>query len=135
MENAISVNVIKCTEETPVYSSLVPKTDEERKVLYNATVAPGMRLSQMIGKTIDLVHVYVELIELTSQQTGESYQAPRIVLIDKDGNSYACVSGGILRALNRIYAIFGPAPWEDGLTVEVQQLEVRGNRVYTLEVK
>lgn len=135
MENAISVNVIKCSEENPVYSSLVPETDEERKTLYNATVAPGMRLSQMIGKTIDLVHVYVELIELTDQQTGETYQAPRIVLIDKDGSSYACVSGGILRALNRIYAIFGPAPWKDGLIVEVQQLEVRGNRVYTLAVK
>ena len=135
MSETYELTTIQCNENHPVYSSLRPTTDEEKKVLYNATAAPDYKLSDFIGKEIAITHVYAEQVEMTNQETGETQVAPRIVLIDADGHSYQCVSSGILHSLNRLFAIYGPAPWPNGLKVEVKQVQVRENRIYTLVVK
>lgn len=116
------------------YCSMTPETDEERKALYNAVNAPAHRLSEFIGQDITISDVYVEIVNVTNEQTGEVSQAPRIVLFDGDGNSWSCTSTGVFGALKKLFAVFGtPDTWGAPLTLRVKQIE-RGNgrRLLTL---
>ena len=115
------------TAATVAYCSLSPETDDEKKQLYNAVNNPAHRLSEMIGKTIRVQHIYCEVVPLLDEKTGEVTKAPRIVLFGDDGESYTCVSVGIFGAIKKVFAIYGtPETWTAPLTFEVKQIE-RGN--------
>lgn len=116
------------------YCSMTPETDEQRKALYNAVNAPAHKLSEFIGQEITISDVYVEIVDVTNEQTGERSQAPRIVLFDEGGESWTCTSMGVFGALKKLFAVFGtPDTWGAPLTLRVKQIE-RGNgrRLLTL---
>ena len=125
--------LVDLTTAETCYCSLTPQTDEERKALYNAVNAPSHRLSEYIGQEIRVSDVYVEIVKLTNENTGEVTEAPRIVLFG-DGESWTCTSTGIFGALKKLFAVFGtPDTWHEPLTLRVKQIE-RGNgkRLLTL---
>ena len=106
-----------------------------KATLFNATGNPD-KITTMIGKTIDLLHFYVEIIQTVSEQTGEIVNVPRVVLIDKSGKGYQAVSIGMYNAIKRIVSMYGmPDTWDEPLTVEVQQIEVKNGRTFNLIVK
>lgn len=114
------------------FCSMVAVDTKAKKTLFNATSNPA-KISSMIGKTIDLLHFYVEVIQVVSEQTGEIVNVPRVVLIDVKGNGYQGVSIGLYNALKRIVSMFGmPETWDEPLTVEVQQIEVKNGRTFNL---
>lgn len=117
------------------YCSMTPTTDEDRKALYNAVNAPAHRLSEYIGQTITITDVYVEVVQMTNEQTGEVTTAPRIVLFG-NGESWACVSTGVFGSLKKLFAVFGtPDTWEKPVTLQVKQIERgQGKRILTLIV-
>ena len=128
--------IVDLTSAVTSYCSLVPKTDDERAALYNATSNPSAKLSSMIGKTITLENVYVEICDMTDTATGEVTKAPRIIFFDKSGSSYACVSKGVFGALKKLFSIFGtPDQWSKPLPIEVKQIEKDGGkRILTFEI-
>ena len=106
-----------------------------KATLFNATGNPE-KVTSMIGKTIDLLHFYVEVIQVVSEQTGELCNVPRVVLIDKSGKGYQAVSIGMYNAIKRIVSMYGlPETWDEPLTVEVQQIETKNGRTFNLIVK
>ena len=116
------------------YCSLKANTIEEKKKLYNAQNSPDGKLADMINMEIDVKDVYVEIVKLTDQNTGEEINAPRIVLIDKDGKSYQCVSVGIFKCLAKIFNLFGtPDTWKTHLTLKVKQVKTNKGSALTLE--
>lgn len=120
------------------YTSLSSDDPKTRKVLFNAMTSPTAKLGDMIGKKIVLTDVFCESITMEKKdadgnpvlddETGEPIRqnAPRIVLITKDGNSYQCVSTGIFNALQKLISIFGEPSWTDGIEVEVKQIQKTG---------
>lgn len=125
--------LVDLTTAETCYCSMTPASDEERKALYNAVNAPSHRLSEFIGQEIRVSDVYVEIVTLTNEATGEVTKAPRIVLFG-DGESWTCTSTGIFGALKKLFAVFGtPDTWAEPLTLRVKQIE-RGNgkRLLTL---
>lgn len=116
------------TAET-AYCSLAPETIEEKTRLFNAINQPAAKLSDMIGKQIEVSDVFCEVIQCVNEKTGEVTKAPRIILFDNNGNSYSCVSVGIFGSLKKIFAIFGePREWEAPLRFEVRQIERGGGK-------
>lgn len=114
------------------FCSMVAVDTDAKKSLFNATSNPT-KISSMIGKTIDLMHFYVEVITVVSEKTGEVVNVPRVVLIDAKGNGYQGVSVGLFNAVKRIVSMFGmPETWETPLTVEVQQIELKNGRTFNL---
>lgn len=114
------------------FCSMVAVDTKSKKTLFNATSNPT-KISSMIGKTLDLFHFYVEVIQVVSDQTGEIVNVPRVVLIDSKGNGYQGVSVGLYNAVKRIVSMFGmPETWEAPLTVEVQQIELKNGRTFNL---
>lgn len=120
---------------TAVYCSLTAGTVEEKKHLYNVINNPTGRVEDMINKEINLKNVYVGVIEIADETTGIVENAPRCILIDDKGKSYACVSKGIYNALKNIFSVFGsPDTWEQPIKVNVKQISLGTNRTFTLEM-
>ena len=120
--------------ESNAFCSIKEDSLEAKKLVHNASNNPTHKIDDYINKEIALKDVFVEIIELANENTGELEQAPRIVLIDDKGESYQCVSNGIFGSLKKLMAIFGEPTWEDPIHVVVKQVKVKRGTMLTLEV-
>jgi hypothetical protein len=117
------------------YSSLKQNTPLEKAKLFNAISNPGHQTSDMIGETILVKDVIIEIIDITDDLTGEVKQAPRVVLVDVGGQTYQSVSVGIYNSIARLIQIMGEPTWEGGLPLKVRQIQKDATRrVITLEI-
>lgn len=117
-----------------MYVSFSPDTPEQKIALYNAMNNPDEQVGNMINEKITIRDVFVEEVDMLNEETGEITAAPRIVLIDVKGKSYAAMSTGIFSSIEKLMQVFGPPTWEEGLTVIVRQKMTKERRIYTLEV-
>lgn len=114
------------------YCSLKSGTMKEKAALFNAMSNPNHKVGDFINQTIRVKDVYVETIELVDDETGEVVTAPRIVLIDTNGQTYQAVSKGIFTALSRLIKTFGEPTWDEGLPCIVRQISLGRNQMLTL---
>lgn len=117
------------------YCSMVAADNKARVTLYNACNQPE-KLSEHINETIDVLHVYIEIIAITNKLTEKIDKAPRIVLIDVNGKGYQAVSLGIYNAVMQMIHIFGePDTWSGPHKVKVKHIPLQGgNHTMSLEV-
>ena len=115
------------------YCSMTAVDDKAKVTLYNACANPA-KIADMINKQIRLLHIYIEIIPVVSEQTGEVVNCPRIVLIDEKGKGYQAVSTGIYNSVKRIISLFGePSCWDRPHTVEVQNVSLKdGQHTFNL---
>lgn len=118
------------------YCSLVAKTDDEKAALYNAQNNTPNRLKDNVNVPIKLKHIYVEVVNLENRETGATMPAPRIVLIDEEMNSYACVSRGVYNAIRKIIGIYGtPDTWTKPLEIVPKLISVSADKnVLTIDI-
>ena len=116
------------------YSSMKSGTVKEKAALFNAMSNPNHKVGDFINKTIRVKDVYVETIELEDEETNETVNAPRIVFIDMDGDTYQAVSKGVFSALSRVINVFGEPTWDDGLPFTIKQVSLGKNQLLTFEV-
>ena len=119
---------------TAAYSSLKAGTLKEKAKLYNAMSNPTHKVGDYINRSIRVKDVYVEVIELTDEETCELVNAPRVVLIDVDGETYQAVSKGMFSALSRAIKVFGEPTWDDGLPIIIRQISLGKNQMLTFDV-
>ena len=116
------------------YCSLKGGSQKDKAVLYKAMANPEKRLADFIGSTILAKDLYMEQVAMTNEETGEKVNTPRIVIIDKDGISYQCVSFGVFNALKRVIAVFGEPTWKEPLPLTVKQTTKGQKKMLTLDV-
>lgn len=119
-----------------VYTSFKGESFESKVATLEATTN-AEKINEHLGETIVLKNVVVQAITVVDEETGEENDAARVILIDQDGNSYAAVSGGILKALTNIFAIVGePHTWpEGGIAIKVvEERSRRGFRFMTIKL-
>ena len=106
--------IMDLTSERKVqFCSMTPKNEDEEIILFNAMNNPEKRIGDCINMTIEVKHVYCEVVTCQNRETGEESTCPRIVLIDKDGIGYQAVSMGVFSALKKVMSIKGnPATWK-----------------------
>lgn len=129
-------NAIAGSQMLSSYCSWNPETKEEKLALFNATNNPDARLAEMINMEIDMVHVYVEQIEMVNQTTGCPEIVPRIVIIDKDGKSYQCVSKGIFNGLRKLFmpnCMGMPETWTEPVRIRIKQVKKDKNSILVIE--
>lgn len=127
--------LIKVERENTSWVSFKAESHEDKVKLYNAMSNPDKKLADCINSTILLKDIYVEMIPMVSEETGEIKDTPRIVLIDKDGHSYQAVSFGVFNALKRIFDVFGTPTYETPLAVKVIQISSGKNKMLSLAVQ
>lgn len=138
MSNEINTSLAIITEDVNAggnYFSGTVETFDEKKRLANAMSNPDFRLSDFINKTITVVDVFIEKAQVTSQNTGELVDIPRVVLIDDKGKSYSSLSFGVFNSLKKIISVFGFPTWKEGIPIEVQRIQKGDRQIYNLIIK
>ena len=116
------------------YCSMQAADDEDRVKLYNACSSP-LSVADMINKQIRLRHIFVEVIQVMSEQSGELVYVPRVILIDEKGVGYQAVSIGMYNSVKRLIATFGdPSTWTKAHTVEIANVSLK-NGQHTFNLK
>ena len=116
------------------YCSIKGDTREAKVAMYNAINSPDHKLSDFVGKKLNIKDISIERVENINEETGEMAANARVVLIDENGESYTCVSSGIYSAIKKLVAVFGEPTWEPALPVEVQNLSTKkGRKTMTLK--
>lgn len=122
------------TSPAKVYCSVSDSTPASKAIVYNAINNPTVKISDHIGKTIDIKDIYCEEITVPDSETGEIRTLTKTVLIDNEGNSFFSVAAGIFRAVKNLIAIFGYPTYETPVTVKVTQVRLKKGSTYGLEV-
>lgn len=121
-------------DSSPMFCSMTANSEEEKIRLYNIMNSPEFKLADYINMEIEVKDVIVEPVEMANDD-GEIVAAPRIVIIDKDGKAYQCVSNGVYSSLRKMFKIFGSPTWDTPKKIRVKQINKSGNRsVITLEM-
>ena len=116
------------------YCSIKGDSREALVAMYNAINSPDHKLSDFVGKKLNIKDISIERVENMNDETGEMAANARVVLIDENGESYTCVSSGIYYAIKKLVAVFGEPTWEPALPVEVQNLSTKkGRKTMTLK--
>lgn len=103
---------------------------------YNATSNPANKLKEHINEVLSLVHVSVECVEVSKEDTpDDKVIAPRIVLITDDGQSYSCVSIGVYQSLKRMFALLGaPDTWTEPVKIKPVLISTKKGQVLSLNL-
>lgn len=117
------------------FCSVQAETMAEKALVFNAANNPQHKVNDFINKVIMLKDIYAETLELVNQETGEYEKAPRIVLIDENGEAYECVSVGMFSSLKKLIATFGEPTWEEPIPVVVKQEKVKNGSMLTMSVQ
>lgn len=116
-----------------VYTSLNIETLEGKVAALKAMSQPDVANEELQGKVFYLQDIFIHTVELENEETGEKQECRRAVLISPEGLTTAFVSEGIVRGLQNLMALFGNAPWDPALPVEIKQIKTaRGRRTYNL---
>lgn len=127
--------VVDLTSAKKSYSSLKASTPEEKAIAFNAMNSPQFRLADKVNETIILKDIYVEVVNCVNEKDGTIAVCPRIILVDLEGNAYACVSVGMFSSLQKLIKVYGEPTWEDGIPVKITQSNTRnGFRVLGLRI-
>lgn len=126
---------VDLTSAKKSYSSLPTTTPEEKAIAFNAMNSPNFRVADKVNETIMLKDVYVETVNCVNEKDGTIAVCPRIVLVDTEGNGYACVSIGMFGSLHKLIQVYGEPTWHEGIPVKLTQTNTRnGMRVLGLKI-
>lgn len=112
-------------------------TDRSAAVaFYNATSNPMNKLKEHVNEVLNLVHVSVECVEISKEDTPEEKAiAPRIVLLTADGQSYSCVSVGVYQSLKRMFTLLGtPDTWTEPVKIKPVLISTKKGQVLSLNL-
>ena len=121
-------------DNNDIFCSFTADKPEDKKKLYKVMTSPDHKLADFINKTISVTDIFSENCQLTDGKTGEVKTMPRIVLIDKDGVSYQCVSYGIYNSIKKLIQIYGLPTWEEPIDLLVKQIKAGDKNILSLEI-
>ena len=111
------------------YCSINPKTEEEKKQLFNALEQCDILLNDIVGQDIMIKDIFCEEREYTDEETGELKTKYRTIIFDETGKTYATAAYGIYNVLNKIIAIYGlPENWSKPLSVKVIKRQTKNGK-------
>ena len=117
-----------------IFSTFEVTDKETGKKLYKA-MSTNDKLGDMIGEVIAIKDVITEPVISKDENTGEEKLLTRIIIIDNNDNAISTCSQGIFNSLAKIFKIFGePREWDEPIEVKISQINVKNNRIYTLEM-
>lgn len=123
------------SQNLTAFCSVKAEDAASKALVFNAANNPQHKVNDFINKKIMVTDIYAETLELVNKETGELDKAPRIVLIDVNGEAYECVSVGMFSSLKKLIAIFGEPTWEDALPIVVKQEKVTNGTMLTMSVQ
>lgn len=127
MENNIikheEVNSVIATSGASTYSSIKPKTQEERKKLFNVLENCDVLLNDVVGQEVEVKDVIINEYPRKDKDTGEPLSnGHRTILIDTEGKSYVTTSNYFFVLLAKLLNTFGtPDTWEESMKIKISK--------------
>ena len=116
------------------WTSLKAESYEDKAKLYNTMSNPTGKIADLINTEINIVDLFIEMVDITDDTTGDIITTPRTVIITDKGESYQAVSRGIYSSLKKIISVFGAPTWSPALKVKVVQVELPQGRTFNFRV-
>lgn len=93
-------------------------------------------IADNLGVEIALKDFVVQSVQIEDEKTGEVNEAPRVTLVDADGNAFHGTSVGLLSAVRNLIAQIGePSTWDEPVNVKiVEERSRRGFRFMTIKL-
>ena len=146
MSDTITALATAETDNTLAFCSMRAETPQEKAALFNAITDPDHRIGDIINHVVYIKDVYAEIIQMPKTDKDGAFiidadgnqvmdNVPRVVIIDKDGETYQAISISVLNNLTRLFKMFGAPTWEPAIPVEVKQKSIGSNRIYTFNVR
>lgn len=128
-DNAVYQTIDRLKSGAPaLYSSFQGDDFATRKAQIQATTN-SQPLSDHLGKKIALANLIVQSADMVDEKSGEIRAVPRVILVDKDGNSFHAISGPLVRDLENVIGMMGdPGSW--GQPLDISVTEQKGNGGY-----
>lgn len=118
-----------------IYASFDITTMEGKKRFFNATSNSDVALKEAANKTINVVDICIQPQQMVRKETGEYYDAWKVVLIDDAGVSYYAVSIGVYNTLKDIIRLCGlPDSWEEPVAMMPIIVSSNGNNITKLKL-
>ena len=104
-----------------VYSS-IEATDFESRLKTASAVSDSKPLREHLGEVIELANVVIQVIPMENEDTKELEDVTRVILIDKDGNSFHAISSVIFKDVQNLIGILGkPSSWPEPVSVAAKE--------------
>lgn len=131
-----NINTMLTQDAGTTYCSIEVNPSDRKTAarVFDALNNPTHQVADFINKSIPVTNVLLEVAEIMNEDTGEISRAPRVVLIDAEGNSYQAVSIGMFNAVKNAFRCFGAAPWEPALIFDIKQKPVKNGSMLTANV-
>lgn len=122
-------------DPTQVFTFIDTATMKGKALAAKAFSTPDLTKKEMEQEVFTLTNFLVHDAFMKDDKTGEKNLITRIVLYDKDGQTAAFASEGIVGTVKKFISLFGPPPWNPALPVKLKESNTRlGYRVYSLEI-
>lgn len=113
-------------EEVSLVACNFPEDPVERYSLMSlATDSEAMPVADLLNSEFKLMYWFVHNVAITDHASGEVTKAPRIVLIDDEGNAAYGVSSGLFKALQLLIGAYGSGPLDPPVTIRFTQSKTR----------
>lgn len=103
-------------------------------VLFRCQFAPDGKLSDLVGSTIGIVHVWAKQVEIQNDLTGEIDNCVANAVLTDDGKVLTAVSIGVKKSLASLMLRHGhPTTWTSPKYVTIRQVGPALKRMLVLE--
>lgn len=110
------------------YCSFIPKTQEDKKKLFNTTNKCDVVINDIVGKEIIVKDVFISEYTRKDKETGAELETKghRVVLFDTEGKSYITLSNYFFNSLIKLFGAFGtPDKWTEPITIKITKSQTK----------
>lgn len=101
------------------WTSLPMDTEQQRAAAIRYRRKTERASDDVLGAELQLTDLYIHMVTITDEESGEINEAVRVVLISPDRTATQFVSGGVYKSLKDIVSVFGVPPWSPPIIVKV----------------
>lgn len=117
------------------YCSVPATSPEAATMIFNAMNNADEGVSDMINQNIVVSGLFVQKAMMADENTGEAKEAPKIVIFDNEGTTYATISQGMYNAFCNVCSLIGsPESWVSPIVIKILQKKVKKGSMLTFEV-
>lgn len=112
------------------YSSMKPKTMEEKKKLFNVMEHCDGLINNMINQEIEIKDVIINEYPRKDKETGEPLSnGHRTIIITPEGKSYVTASNYFFVTLAKVMQTFNtPDTWESPLKIKIVNKDIKDGK-------
>lgn len=94
---------------------------------FNAVTNTTAALDDVVGQVLEVEHVVAHQVQLANRESGEVFDAIRVILVTADGDSYSTASVPFYNAVQTLFSAGITAPFTPTLKIKVIKKASKAN--------